>query len=920
MANTHTDEQTHPHILTIITLNIRGIQHKSRHLTTLIRRHKPDFVCLQETNINTQYKANRLQHKLGLKNTTNSLGTHSNGTCILQTSDRWQITKEHTHTHGRITAIEIEGNNTQYTLVNIYANSDRREQHQFYTELADMLTTQHNKHKIILTGDFNCTLDEHDIQNAPRTIITQRTDPRQKHLQTLNQIIAQHNLKDAYRTQNPLGTATTHTHKQTNSSARLDRYYIPTSNTHYETEHLNDTLNYTDHKAVKLTIGQNTNTQRPTNTTWKFNNRLLENTEYVKTITQLIQQYHNHLEEGQAKLTWELLKQTIKHTTKRIGKQIAKTLSDEINLITRAIHTARNDNTPTETIDRYEQHLGTLLQHKYRGAQIRSKYTQIQDETPNKHFLAIEQNVQRHRTVHEIKDIHGQTHTTNQEIANAFKDYYQTLFTDEATDENTQDEMIDYCTPLDEQDKDRLDTQITLNELKTSVQQLQPNKSPGPDGLTSEFYKHFFPHLAPLYFAMLKESFETGSLPDSLNNSITTLLPKDPTERNNLKKYRPISLLNTDYKILTKTLVNKLKPHMHKLIHTDQQCAVTKRNINNHTHFIRDLIQYTHDKHTRTALLSLDQEKAFDRVSHTFLHKTLERNNLGHTFTTWTKILYNKPTTQIIVNHTLSDPFPLTRSVRQGCSLSPLLYVLTLEPLLNKIRQNTNISTANIPNAPNKKLIAFADDTTFIINKEQDIQHILEDFKTFSRASGAKININKSEIMGLGQWKNRPNIHPRIKHTNTMKIYGIHYNNNPRKTHLDTWRKLEKAIEDTLNSYRYKTATIFGRSTIVNTYVIPQLLYQTSTHTPPTYTINKINSLETSYSNLTSNVLDTTHSYKPSTWEESTYKTYKLKSIPKDTPTYATSSTHPNSTPSQNTISQSHSDKESHTITTHHTS
>ena len=88
----------------------------------------------------------------------------------------------------------------------------------------------------------------------------------------------------------------------------------------------------------------------------------------------------------------------------------------------------------------------------------------------------------------------------------------------------------------------------------------------------------------------------------------------------------PVSLLNADYKIISKILTSRMQPVMHKLVHEDQQCAVKGRKIQNHLHNIREIITYCRVKARN---LSLDQEKAFDRVSHSFLHKILEANNIS---------------------------------------------------------------------------------------------------------------------------------------------------------------------------------------------------------------------------------------------------------------------------------------------------
>ena len=286
-------------------------------------------------------------------------------------------------------------------------------------------------------------------------------------------------------------------------------------------------------------------------------------------------------------------------------------------------------------------------------------------------------------------------HTEPTDICNSFKEFYETLYRSEPTCPHTQNTFLEYVKPLDEGSKAQLDTLITLADVKNALQAMQPNKTPGPDGLTVEFYKHFFDILSALFLKMTQEAYLKQQLSESLTLSYITVIPKDKPNRTDLKNYRPISFLNVDYKIISKTITNKLRPHMAKLVHENQQCSIAGRKIQDHLHFIRDIITNTQEKETHAAIISLDQEEALDRVAHDYLFKNITAHNLGTQLETWIKTLYRKPQSQILVNLTLSDPFTLTRSIRQGCSLSPLLYVLSIEPLLEYIRQK--ITGIDIP-------------------------------------------------------------------------------------------------------------------------------------------------------------------------------------------------------------------------------
>ncbi len=90
-------------------------------------------------------------------------------------------------------------------------------------------------------------------------------------------------------------------------------------------------------------------------------------------------------------------------------------------------------------------------------------------------------------------------------------------------------------------------------------------------------------------------------------------------------------------------------------------------------------------------MVLIDQEKAFDRIEHNYIEKVLEKFGFGEKFRTWTKILYNEITARIQVNGANTEKFDIQRSVRQGCPLSMLLYVIAIEILSIKIRNNKDI-------------------------------------------------------------------------------------------------------------------------------------------------------------------------------------------------------------------------------------
>ena len=217
---------------------------------------------------------------------------------------------------------------------------------------------------------------------------------------------------------------------------------------------------------------------------------------------------------------------------------------------------------------------------------------------------------------------------------------------------------------------------------------LKPNKSPGSDGLTKEFYDFFWDLLCPLYLDCLKEIEETHSLTESQKIGLIRI-SYEKKGRIFIENYRPITLLNVYLKIVTRNLVVRMAGVLPKLIHYNQRC-VPGRKITKNIHIVQDLIDVINKNNSKGALIFLDQEKAFDRISHSFIMKTLRAFGFGERSINLVKIVYSDTRSQVKINGFLTPSFSIERGVQQGCPLSALLYVLCAEVLGIAIRSNKN--------------------------------------------------------------------------------------------------------------------------------------------------------------------------------------------------------------------------------------
>ncbi|KAI3368387.1 hypothetical protein L3Q82_008090 [Scortum barcoo] len=216
-----------------------------------------------------------------------------------------------------------------------------------------------------------------------------------------------------------------------------------------------------------------------------------------------------------------------------------------------------------------------------------------------------------------------------------------------------------------------------------------------------------------------------------------------------IKNWRPVSLLCVDYKLLSKALANRLREAMEQVIHRDQTYCVPGRSMVDNVYLIRDVLEVSSSLGIDTGLISLDQEKAFDRVEHNFLWKVMESFGFNAGFIAKIKVLYSDIESVLKINGSLCAPFRVHRGVRQGCALSGMLYALSLEPLLNKIRSSTQ--GLLLPGfSKNIVLSAYADDVIVFIQNQKDVDSLAKIVSNFTIASAARVNWKKSEALAVG--------------------------------------------------------------------------------------------------------------------------------------------------------------------------
>lgn len=382
-----------------------------------------------------------------------------------------------------------------------------------------------------------------------------------------------------------------------------------------------------------------------------------------------------------------------------------------------------------------------------------STYTHLSEsETTSPYFLRKFANKFKFVAVSELQDSDGVLHSTPEKLAEISTSFYTQLY----ADSNVQPPLIEHFlnsipAPVYNSSNtwDPLIAPITESEISKVLCKYPRKKAAGEDGIPYEVYGSN----APLFTMIFVELFNNClsnliTLPGSSVSKIILLYKKGNASE--LKNWRPISLTNTDYKVLTKILNSRLCSIAIDLISPNQFGFIPGRQIWDNIHHVNNLLQSRFTT-TNGYALFLDMEKAYDRINWSYLYAALSRFGAPSIFITWLKLLYHNLKSFIIINSGQTKEFPVLQGLRQGDPMSPILFNFAIDFLLRAI--SNQISGIRLSSGSFISHMAFADDTVVCIGSQRDKLVFKKILDQYQAASNSRVNIDKTIVVKV----NNPN-------------------------------------------------------------------------------------------------------------------------------------------------------------------
>uniref|UniRef100_A0A3B1J8B1 Reverse transcriptase domain-containing protein n=1 Tax=Astyanax mexicanus TaxID=7994 RepID=A0A3B1J8B1_ASTMX len=738
--------------LKIISFNVNGLLNpiKRSKILSKMKKEKASVVFLQETHL-SDLEHEKLKRMGFSKVFFSSYKTGSRrGVAILVSQQvPFELISSTKDKEGRFILISGRVDEMEITLLNVYAPPGSNLK--FYQKMFDLMAEATGV--LICGGDWNIHLN-------PK-MDASHTSPKKITLlqKRVRLIMEELGIIDLWRDFYPTGRDYTHYSSPHSMYSRIDYFFTYKKERHKMLRCEIGTIDLSDHAPISMSVLLR-NTQR--NRTWRLNSSVLNNPQFINQMKQEIKMFLEENDNGEVgpEFVWDTLKAVFRG--KMISycsfkKKIRQSKLAELNAKLKELeikHKATLDPNCMTEILKIRNEINIMYTQEIEKNIIFTKQKYYEAGTRSAKLLAKKiKKQQADSTIYKIRDPQTKTVLCKcEEIQTAFKKYYEKLYSQQCFEDEEKIEIFlkshDLPTLTDEQNND-LKSRITKEELEAAITRLKANKSPGTDGFPNEWYKVFRAELVPYLLEVFNSALIERKMPPSWKEAIISVIPKEGKDALDCGSYRPISVLNVDYKLYTSIIAKRLENILPLIIDKDQTGFIKNRQTHDNIRRTLHIMDHIKQHNSTAALVSLDAEKAFDSVDWKFLYKVLSRLGFDEEIIQSIQTIYYKPTARIKINGSLSETIVLERGTRQGCPLSTSLFALYIEPLAQWIRQMHTIKGITVMGKEHK-LALYADDVLlFLSDPSNSFVELMKVINAYTKFSGYKLNIQKTQVLSF---------------------------------------------------------------------------------------------------------------------------------------------------------------------------
>ena len=590
-----------------------------------------------------------------------------------------------------------------------------------------------------------------------------------------------------------------------------------------------------DHSAICVTLEINSNERGPGY--WKLNTLLLSDHDYVAVINKHLQSADAAYSHLSAVFAWERIKQDVKNISIQFSREKAKKKRDDIANLSAEITNLEErydslNETQLELLKDNKHALDILLAENIHGVIFRSRCKWYEEGEKNtKYFYLLEKAKYGAKTCNVLINDEGVTISEQKDILSMQQHFYQQLYTADSSVVFHMSSKPEYKVP-DEMRADQ-DSDFTITEIALAVKQMKNGKCPGPDGIPIDFYKMFWPFLSPMIMRLIEEVYSSKCLHVTASWGILNLIPKKNKDSRFLKNLRPITLLNADYKIIEKVIVNRMLPALDIIINNDQRGFLPGRRITTNIRKIFDIILIAAQDEIPGIILQIDFAKAFDRVEMCAIKGSLQYFGFAQHLITWMEILYKDFYVRVQNNGYMSEKIHIQRSVHQGAPASSVIFVCIAELLAHCIHEDDQIKGIYVKDIENV-LNQYADDTDLSLDASDDLslKKVMSHLSNFRNISGCMINYDKTNVYRIGSLRKNKAMFYTEEQLNwtegEINVLGVDLDIDIHHCLEINYRRVTDKVKAVLAGWKSRSISLIGKVMVINSLAASLYVYPMS--------------------------------------------------------------------------------------------